>query len=149
VAPIGRHAIACCHRAQGHGVLVGALIAHHAHAAHGQEDGPGLPHLVVEALVLQALDEDVVHLLQQGHLLLGDVAQDADGQARPREGMAAQDVGVQAEFACPPRRTSSLNSRRRGSTTRSFMRSGRPPTLWWLLMVALGPFTLTLSITSG
>ncbi len=49
----------------------------------------------------------------------------------------------------PTRRTSSLNSRRSGSTTFSFMCAGSPPTLWWLLMVTLGPFTLTLSITSG
>jgi len=29
------------------------------------------------------------------------------------------------------------------------LRSGRPPTLWWVLIVADGPRTDTLSITSG
>ena len=29
------------------------------------------------------------------------------------------------------------------------MRSGSPPTLWWVLIVADGPRTETLSITSG
>ena len=39
----------------------------------------------------------------------------------------------------PSSRTSSLNSSRSGSTSFMFMRSGRPPTLWWILMVTLGP----------
>ncbi len=51
--------------------------------------------------------------------------------------------------ASPAARTSSLKSSRSGSMSLSFMRSGRPPTLWWLLMTALGPRTLTLSMTSG
>jgi hypothetical protein len=43
-----------------------------------------------------------------------------------------------------------LNSSRSGSTSFMFMRSGRPPTLWWLLIVTDGPpVKLTLSITSG
>ncbi len=47
-------------------------------------------------------------------------------------------------------RTSSLNSSRRGSMSCMSMCSGRPPTLWWLLMTALGPpLKDTLSITSG
>jgi hypothetical protein len=32
-----------------------------------------------------------------------------------------------------------LNSSRSGSTSFMFMRSGRPPTLWWLLIVTEGP----------
>ena len=50
----------------------------------------------------------------------------------------------------PSTRTSSLNSSRSGSTSRMFMRSGRPPTLWCDLIVTDGPpVKLTLSITSG
>ena len=49
----------------------------------------------------------------------------------------------------PTARTSSLNSSRSGSTSLRFMRSGSPPTLWWVLIVADGPRTDTLSITSG
>ena len=49
----------------------------------------------------------------------------------------------------PMRRTSSLNRSRSGSISFNFMCSGKPPTLWWLLMVWLGPFTLLDSITSG
>ena len=40
----------------------------------------------------------------------------------------------------PSARTSSLNSSRSGSTSLRFIRSGKPPTLWWLLIVAEGPW---------
>jgi GMP synthase (glutamine-hydrolysing) len=50
----------------------------------------------------------------------------------------------------PMVRTSSLNSSRSGSTSLSFMCSGRPPTLWWLLMTCALPVLLPAdSITSG
>ena len=45
-------------------------------------------------------------------------------------------------------RTSSLNSSRRGSMSASFMTSGSPPTLWWLLMFAV-PVPPPDSTTSG
>ena len=102
-------------------MLVGALVAHHAHGADGgEEDGARLPDLVVERdldfavlhvgrnagsqhtasllaaephLVLtQATDVDVVGILEDAHLLGRDVAQDADGEARTREGMARDEV---------------------------------------------------------
>ena len=37
----------------------------------------------------------MVHLLQQGDLLRGDLAQDADGQSRAREGVPSEDIGIQ------------------------------------------------------
>ena len=49
----------------------------------------------------------------------------------------------------PTRRTSSLNKALSGSTIFNFIKSGKPPTLWWDLIVAEGPFTDTDSITSG
>ena len=51
--------------------------------------------------------------------------------------------------ARPSCRTSSLKSCRSGSTRANRIRSGRPPTLWWLLIVADCPTTDTLSMTSG
>ena len=49
----------------------------------------------------------------------------------------------------PDWRTSSLNKSRRGSTiSLKSTKSGRPPTLWWLLMVADSP-PRPLSTTSG
>src|SRR3954451_21371234 len=38
----------------------------------------------------------------------------------------------------PSSRTSSLNNSRSGSTSFMFIRSGSPPTLWWLLIVTDG-----------
>ena len=49
----------------------------------------------------------------------------------------------------PTARTSSLNSSRSGSTSFIRMRSGRPPTLWWLLISADCPTIDTDSMTSG
>ena len=53
----------------------------------------------------------------------------------------------------PTSRTWSLKSSRNGSISLrpcpSAIRLGRPPTLWWVLMVALGPLKEILSITSG
>ena len=52
--------------------------------------------------------------------------------------------------ATPNSRTSSLNKSRKGSSSFSFMFSGSPPTLWWLLIAcALLVFAPALSITSG
>ncbi len=48
----------------------------------------------------------------------------------------------------PTRRTSSLNRSRSGSTSRIFMSSGSPPTLWWDLIVAATPSVPPDSITS-
>ena len=92
MAPIGGHAIGARHRAQGHGVLVGPLIPHHAHALHGKKNRPGLPDVVVQPSVFEPLNPDVVHLLQHPDLLGRDVSQDANGQTRPRERMAPQDA---------------------------------------------------------
>jgi hypothetical protein len=61
---------------------------------------------------------------------------------------AHEDVG-QAQFAAQ-RAHFVLEQFAQRSTSFMFMRSGRPPTLWWLLIVTEGPpVNDTLSITSG
>ena len=58
--------------------------------------------------------------------------------ARPGPGkrMLMQDVGIDAQESAPISRTSSLKKRRSGSMSLSRLHSsGKPPTLWWLLMV--------------
>jgi hypothetical protein len=80
---------------------------------------------------------------------LRDLAEDAHAEARARERVAVDHLGRQAELHADAR-TSSLNSSRSGSTSFSFMCSGRPPTLWWLLMTCALPVLLPAdSITSG
>ena len=49
----------------------------------------------------------------------------------------------------PSSRTSSLNSSRKGSMSFRCIAAGKPPTLWWVLIVADGPLKDMLSITSG
>ena len=49
VYPVGGHAVGGDDGAQGHAVLVRALVAHHAYTLHGQQHHAGLPYLVVPA----------------------------------------------------------------------------------------------------
>src|SRR5262249_16611321 len=46
--PVRRHRVLAPHRAQGDDLRVGAEVAHHADAPHGQEDGERLPQLALE-----------------------------------------------------------------------------------------------------
>ena len=118
---VGGHAVAAGDGAQREHVIIRAAVAHHAHRAHGQQDREGLPDLVVEAGFADFVQVDGVGLAQHVELLARDLAGQADRQAGPRERVAA------ASWACPS--ASSLNNSRSGSTSLSFMRSGRPPTL--------------------
>ena len=94
MGPVGRHGVLRSHGTQSHGMLVGALIAHHAHRADGGEQhSAGLPDMVVEAaavghgVMVHVLDIDVVCILQNAHFLTGDVAKDAHGKAGTGERM--------------------------------------------------------------
>ena len=75
----------------------------------------------------------------------------AAGAAEALERFSLISISVRGRpSSTPSRRTSSLNSSRSGSTRPSFMCSGRPPTLWWLLMTCALPVLLPAdSITSG
>ena len=126
--PVGGHGVGAGHGAEGDGMLVGALVAHHTHAAHGgEQNGARLPYLVVERhlylavlhvggntggqhaagllagefhfIVAQTIDVDMVGFLQHTHLLGCDVAQDAHGQARSGEGMAGDEMLGHAQLA--------------------------------------------------
>ena len=100
VSPVGSHGIGAGDGAECHGILVGAFVAHHAYAPHiGEQDGACLPYLVVESPVAEALDEDVVGILQDAHLLGCDGAEDAHGQSRSGEGMASDEVFGDAELS--------------------------------------------------
>jgi len=74
-------------------------------------------------------------------------AHDADREARAGE-RVAHDIAVGRPRSAPTARTSSLNSARSGSTRENCRSSGRPPTLWWLLMFAV-PVPPPDSTTSG
>ena len=57
-----------------HHVVVGAVVAHDADGAHRQDDGEGLPDVVVEAGAADLLDEDLVGEAQDVELLGRDGA---------------------------------------------------------------------------
>ena len=65
--------------ADGAGVAVGALVAGDSDAADGEQDGEGLPDLLVERGGLDLGDDDVVGFLEEGDAVGGDFAEDADG----------------------------------------------------------------------
>ncbi len=82
------------------------------------------------------LAHDGVGPLQGGHLVGGDLADDAHPQARARGTAGATRSRRAGPARRPAARTSSLNRSRSGSTSSKSMSSGRPPTLWWLLILA-------------
>ena len=99
MGPVGGHGVGGGDGAEGYGAFVCALVAHYAYALDGEEYHSGLPDLVVESGVAEALDEDVVGILEDAYFLGGDVAEDADGETRAREGMAGDEVFGHAECA--------------------------------------------------
>ena len=86
------------HRADGDRVGVGALVALHADRADHRQDGEALPELAVEAGVLDLFLQDGVGALQDVDALGGDLADDADAEAGPRERLAPDDALGQTEL---------------------------------------------------
>src|SRR5258708_38276593 len=58
--PVRGHGVFGLDSAHGNGEAVGAIIAHHPHAAHREEHGKGLPNLLVEAGAADFIDNDIV-----------------------------------------------------------------------------------------
>ena len=97
--PVGRHRVDARHAAHGDGVLVGAIVAHHADALDREEDGEGLPELVVEARAADLLRDDRVGAPQRLETLGRDLADHADREPGPRERMPPDRVLGQPEAA--------------------------------------------------
>ncbi len=114
-----------------------------------QEHRERLPDRVVETGAAQLLDPDRVGAAQDREPLRRDLARSRESRGRDRGRAGARPCRPACRACVRRSRTSSLKSSRRGSTSASFIRSGRPPTLWWVLIVCDGPRTDTLSITSG
>ena len=95
--PVGRHAIGRSYGTQRHAALVRTLIAHYADALHGQQNRSRLPYLVVKSPLAQGIDIDFVHILQNFHLLRGNIAQNTDRKARTGERMPPQQLRIDTE----------------------------------------------------
>lgn len=99
MAPVGGHTVDGFDGAERDDALIGAFVAHHTDGLNWKEHASGLPDFVVEVVVAEALNEDVVDVLEDADFLGGDVAQDADGEAWPGEGVAADEFLLDAELA--------------------------------------------------
>src|SRR6201996_1818051 len=96
---IRRHAVGGGDGAQGTDMVIGTAVAHHAHGLDREQHGEGLPDLVVQAGLADLVQIDDVGLAQDLELVFGDLARNADGQARPRKGMAADERRRQTQLA--------------------------------------------------
>ena len=81
-------------------MAVGAAVALHAHRAHvGEQHDRALPDLGIKARGRQLVAHDGVSLTQQLKPLLRHLTDDANAEARPREGLAGDDRLGQPELA--------------------------------------------------
>ena len=90
--PVGGHAVYALDRPDGDHVLIGPRIAHHPDAFDRQQNGKGLPHLVVEIRRPDFLIDDGVGPAQQRQLRFLDRPEDTNGQARAGKRLAADDL---------------------------------------------------------
>lgn len=89
---VGGHAVGAGDGADAYGVIVGAFVAHDAYAADGRrKDGKGLPDVIVEAAFLDDVADDEISLAEDLQTFFRDVADDADREARAREGLTVDD----------------------------------------------------------
>ena len=94
----GRHEIGGGHGAQGHGIVVGALIAHNAHTAHVGQRGVVLADALIKTGFCNLLAPDGVGFLYHLDLIRRDFADDADGKAGAGERLAADEVFRQTQL---------------------------------------------------
>ena len=84
--PIRRHKITGGDAAQRQGVIICPAIALDAHRTHVGQHRKVLVHAALQPGFVDLIPEDEVGLTQNVRLLLGDVADDADGKTGPGKG---------------------------------------------------------------
>src|SRR5262245_2481472 len=83
--PVRRHRVLARHRTDDDRIPVRALVALNAHGPDRRQDAEALPELAVEPGPPNLLQQDRVRLAQRLQPLAGDLADDPDGEAGPRE----------------------------------------------------------------
>ena len=74
-------------------MLIGTLIAHHAHTADGgEQNDASLPDLIVKSPLTQGSDINIVGILKDAYLFRGNIAQDTDGETWPWERMTGNQM---------------------------------------------------------
>lgn len=97
IRPVGGHAVYRGDGAESDGIFVSPFVSHYADRTHIGKHGEVLPDDAIQAGLFDLLAEDMVGVLQYGHFPAGDVADDADGESGPGEGLAEDDILGQTE----------------------------------------------------
>ena len=100
--PVGGHEIVGGDGADGQEVVIGAVVAHDAHGADAGEDAEELGHLTLIAVLGHLIPENPVGLLEDFHLLGGDLADDAHAQAGAGEGLPPDQLVGNAQLLAYP-----------------------------------------------
>lgn len=72
--PIGSHKVIRGNGTNGHQVIVGAMIAHHAHRLDAGQHAEELGHLFLVSILGHLVPQDPIRLLQHPDLIRGDLA---------------------------------------------------------------------------
>ena len=97
--PVGGHEVRGGNGAQGQSIVIGAAVAHDAHGAHVGQHREVLVHGALQVGLGDLVPEDEVGQAQGVQLVLGDLAQDADGKTGAGEGLAHDQILRQTQLA--------------------------------------------------
>ena len=98
IVALGGHEVGGGDGTEGHGVVIGALVAHDAHALHIGQGSVILADLLIQTGLSDFLTPDGIGILHDSHLLRGHFANDADAQTRAGERLAADQIFGQAQL---------------------------------------------------
>ena len=98
IVALSGHEVGGGDSAQGHGVVVGALVAHDADAVHIGQSRIILADLLIKAGLGDLLAPDGVGILHDGDLFGGHFADDADAQTGAGERLAADQILGQTQL---------------------------------------------------
>ncbi len=132
--PVSGHAINRRNRPDADRIGIGAGIPHDTHTSEVREGGEVLPDLAVQSCFLDFIPQDRIRFPDDFQLLLRHFTDHANPQPGPGKGWR-QTISRGSPSSSPTLRTSSLNKVLTGSTRSICISSGKPPTLWWDLMV--------------
>ena len=96
--PVGGHPVHALDEPDGDDLLVGALVAHDPDRPDREQDGEGLPEVVIDAGPADLLEDDLVGVAEDRQALGRDLAEEPDGQAGTGKRMLEDEVAVGAEL---------------------------------------------------
>ena len=100
--PVGGHEVVGGDGADGQEVVIGAVVTHDAHGADAGQDAEELGHLALVTILGHLIPENPVGLLEDFHLLGGDLTDDAHAQAGTGEGLPPDQLVGNAQLLAYP-----------------------------------------------